>query len=140
MKLQASVLMASVALIGASVAVAAPPAGKGKPPATGAGCKPNIAVVITGVLAGDGVAAPSALSLNVTGANKFARAYKAATQPLAIQLVATTKIIRNGKHAATDLKSGDRVNIQARSCKIDLANNAIPSLTAVRVVAHPAKA
>ena len=40
-----------------------------------------------------------------------------------------------------DLKSGDRVLVQARVCKDDLKNDAKPStLTATKVVGHPAKA
>ena len=46
-----------VALLAASAAVAAPPPGKGKP-TTGPGCKPAVAVILTGTLAADGAAAP----------------------------------------------------------------------------------
>jgi hypothetical protein len=47
--------------------------------------------------------------------------------------------VTSGNHyAAVWTKSGDKLNIQARSCKADLANNAAPSLTATRVTAHPA--
>ena len=36
------------------------------------------------------------------------------------------------------LAAGDRVLVQARVCKADLAEGAVPALTAVRVVGHPA--
>src|SRR5947207_7222782 len=48
MKLKAVVLAGVLALLAASVAVAAPPAGKGKPAATGAGCKPMVSVLLKG--------------------------------------------------------------------------------------------
>ena len=67
MKLKAIVFATALGLLGASFALAAPPAGKGKPSATGLGCKPGIAVILKGTLAGDGGTVPFALSVNVTG-------------------------------------------------------------------------
>jgi hypothetical protein len=138
MKLRSLIAVTALAAVTASAALAAPPAGKGKPPTTGPGCKPAVAVVLKGTLAANGAAAPSALSVTVTGGNRFAAAYKKATQPVSISITSTTKINRQGDHNPADLKSGDRVNIQARSCKADLANNAMPALTATRVSAHAA--
>jgi len=135
MKLKTLIGAMAAALAVTSIAIAAPPSGK-KPPKTGAGCKPNVSVVLTGKLAADGAAAPSTLSVTVTGGNRFARAYKKATQPVSIAITTSTKVNRHGDHKAADLKSGDRVNIQARSCAADLANGATPALTATRVVAH----
>ena len=62
------------------------------------------------------------------------------TGPRTLTLTVTdeTKVRRNGK--TTGLVATDRVLVQARVCKADLANEATPTLTAVRVVAHPAKA
>jgi hypothetical protein len=138
MKLKAVVFGVAVALLGASVAVAAPPAGKGKPATTGVGCKPSISVILKGTLAADAGAAPTALSVNVASGNHFAAAYKHTS--ISIALASTTKVNRQGDKNAADLKSGDKVNIQARSCKADLANHATPPLTATRVTAHPASA
>src|SRR5215472_17426440 len=126
----------AAALSVTSIAIAAPPSGK-KPPKTGAGCKPNVSVILTGKLAADGAAAPSSLSVTVTGGNHWAKAYKAGTQPVSVAITTSTKVNRQGDHNAADLKSGDRVNIRARSCAADLANGATPALTATRVVAHP---
>jgi hypothetical protein len=137
MKSKVIILGAAVAMVGASVAFAAPPAGKGKPATTGTGCKPSISVILKGKLAGDGAAVPFSLPLTVTGGNKFARAYKSTTQPVSIQVSSTTKINRRGQTSSTDLKTGDVVNVRARVCKADLANNATPALSATRVVAHP---
>jgi hypothetical protein len=135
MKLKTLIGVAAAALVVTSIAIAAP-AGK-KPPKTGTGCKPMVSVVLTGKLAADGAAAPSSLSVTVTGGNRHARAYKKATQPVSVAITTSTKVNRAGDHKAADLKSGDRVNITARSCAADLANGATPALTATRVVAHP---
>ena len=140
MKVKALTLGTTLALLGASVAVAAPPAGKGKPPTTGAGCKPSVAVVLKGTLAGNGAVAPSSLSVTVSGGNHFATAFKKAAQPFSIQITTSTKVSRQGDRNPADLKSGDKVNIRAKACKADLANGATPSLTASRVDAHPASA
>jgi len=123
------------ASLSVSVAVAAPPPGKGKP-TTGAGCKPKVTVVLKGTLTG----AP--LSVDVTSANRWGRAYVAGTASTSIAVDAnTTKVRRQGKALITELVVGDRVLVQARACKADLlATGAPPVLTAVRVVAHPAAA
>jgi hypothetical protein len=124
------------ASIGVSAAVAAPPPGKGKPLPTGAGCKPQVTVVLKGTV--DSASAIS-LGVDVTRANRWGRAYVGAVQPVAVAL--TTKVRRNGnKTLAAELVKGDWVLVQARTCKADLAANATPPLTAVRVVAHPAAA
>ena len=117
-----------------STAVAAPPADKGKPPTTGTGCKPKIMVVLKGTLTG----AP--LSVDVTSANRWGRAYVAGTASTSVAVDGSTKVRRQGKKAITDLVVGDRVLVKARVCKADLAQGAMPELTASMVVAHPAKA
>jgi hypothetical protein len=124
------------ASIGVSAAVAAPPPGKGKPLPTGVGCKPQVTVVLKGTVDS---ASASSLGVDVTRANRWGRAYVGAVQPVAV--VPTTKVRRNGnKTLAAELVKGDWVLVQARTCKADLANDATPALTAVRVVAHPAAA
>ena len=124
----------TAALLSVSAAVAAPPPGKGKPPTTGAGCKPKVTVVLKGLLTG----AP--LSVDVTSANRWGRAYVAGTASTSIVVTADTKVRRQGKKLVTELVVGDRVLVQAKVCKADLAEGAMPALTAVRVVAHPARA
>ena len=136
MKVKGFIWWTVVAAVGASSAFASPPAGKGKPATTGAGCKPRISVILKGTLAGGGGTAPFALPVDVTGGNKFSVAFAKATQPVSIQVSADTKVRRQGDKNASDLKSGDVVNIRARVCKADLADGAAPALTAVRVVAH----
>jgi hypothetical protein len=62
------------------------------------------------------------------------------TASTSIDVDTNTKVRRQGKKAITDLVAGDRVLVQARVCKADLAQGATPKLTAAMVVAHPAKA
>ena len=119
-----------------SAAVAAPPPGKGKPPTTGATCKPKVTVVLKGELTSVSV---GSLGMDVSSANRWGRAY-ATAGTATVTLNTDTKVRRNGKKLATSLVPGDRVLVQARTCKADLADDATPALTAVRVVAHPAKA
>jgi hypothetical protein len=135
MKFRVLLVGIAAAMLSVSAAVAAPPDGKGKPPTTGEGCKPKVTVVLKGTLTG----AP--LSVDVTSANRWGRAYVPGTASTSIAVDPnTTKVRRQGKALITDLVVGDRVLVQARVCKADLADDVMPSLTAVRVVAHPAKA
>jgi hypothetical protein len=119
-----------------STAVAAPPAGKGKPATTGDACKPKVTVVLKGALT---AVSTGSLSMTVTGGNRWARAYVTAGSA-SVTLNESTKVRRHGKKSATDLAVGDRVLVQARACKADLEAVTPPALTAARVVAHPAKA
>lgn len=134
MKLRFLFVSLPVTMITVSAAVAAPPPGKGKPPTTGAACKPKVTVVLKGSLTG----AP--LSVDVTSANRWGRAYAAGTAPTSIAVDANTKVRRQSRKLLTDLVVGDRVLVQAKVCKADLAEGAMPALTAAKVVAHPGKA
>ena len=134
MKLKVFVVGFAAAMLSVSAAVAAPPADKGKPPTKGEGCKPKVTVVLKGTLTG----AP--LSVDVTSANRWGRTYVPGTASTSIAVNEDTKVRRQGKNLITDLVVGDRVLVQARVCKADLAEGNMPPLTAVRVVAHPAKA
>lgn len=136
MKLKLLLAGLLAASIGVSAAVAAPPPGKGKPLTAGEGCKPKVTVVLKGTL----TALPTtSLSVNVTGANRWGRAYVGATHVVTVDLL-KTKVRRQGKKTLGDLLSGDRVLVQAKACKAGLAAEETPPLTAVRVVAHPAAA
>jgi hypothetical protein len=133
------VLLAALAAVclAASAAVAAPPPGKGKP-TTGQGCKPNVTVILKGTLAATPGLSATALSVDVKSANRHGRAYVTATQPTAVLVDEDTKVRRRGKKSLGDLLMDDRVVVQAKVCKADLAQGATPALTAKRVVAHPA--
>ena len=134
----ASALLGVCAAVCVSVAVAAPTPGKGKPPTTGPNCRPRVALILKGTLARAPGASGTSLSLNVTHANHQAAAYAKASQPISILVDVKTVVRRQGKKTLADLVSGDRVLVQARACKADLANGATPSLTATRIIAHPA--
>ena len=124
-----------------STAVAAPPPGKGKPTTTGDNCKPKVTVVLKGTLTADpGDTTPATLSVNVTRTNRHGRAYSdEATQPTSVGVDDKTKVRRQGAKTLSALAAYDRVLVQARVCKAELAEGAKPALTALRVVAHPAK-
>ena len=130
---------AVVAAVAVTSATAAPPAGKGKP-ATGAGCRPRMAVVLKGTLAGTPGASATSISVNVTSGNRWGRAYVGASQPRSIGVDTSTMVRRQGAKTLGALVSGDRVLVQARVCKADLAHDATPALTASKVIAHPASA
>ena len=127
-----------VVCVAVSSAVAAPPPGKGKPPTTGQGCKPNVTVVLKGSLVATPGATATSLSVTVKSANRHGRAYVTATQPTTVLVDEDTKVRRRGEKTLADLLAGDRVLVQAKVCKADLAQAAPPALTATRVVAHPA--
>lgn len=153
---------ALAAMVCVSVALAAPPAGKGKPanpgsnsgtngsagkgkPAgkgkatTGVGCKPAVAVILKGTLA-TAPGAGTSFTMAATSGNKFGQPYVAGAQPVTVLITPATKIRREGLKLATDLVVGDRVLVQSRVCKADLANGAVPPLTALKVIAHPVAA
>lgn len=155
MRLRLIAIGLGVAALGVSSAIAAPPPGKGKPettgkpaavgkpatagkPATsGALCRPKVTVVLKGTLTSSGA---TSLGMNVEHGNRWARAYTTlGTATLVVD--DATKVRRNGKKLVSALAVGDRLLVQARACKADLtAQGTPPALTAVRVVAHPAKA
>jgi hypothetical protein len=147
------VLVVSLVALGlsASIAIAAPPPGKGKPASpgnsatagkllpTGPTCKPKVTVVLTGTV--DNALATS-LSVDVTSANRWGRAYVPGALLTPVTVTPETKVRRNGSTTPiTGLLHGDWVLVQARVCKADLlVVGQLPVLTAVRVVAHPASA
>jgi hypothetical protein len=140
MKIKLVLACLAVAGLAVSSAVAALPEGKGKP-RTGEGCKPKVAVVLKGTLVG---ATAASLNMNVTGANRWGRAWKTAGTA-GVTLDTKTKVRGGGMKSVADLlaklKAGDRVHVQARVCKDDLKDpTAKPTLTASKVIGHPAKA
>jgi hypothetical protein len=140
MKMKVVLAGLATASVVVSSALAAPPPGKGKPPASGTGCRPMITVVVKGTLASTPGASATSLSVNVTSGNHWGQAYVKGTQPLSISVNSATKVRRQGKKTLGDLLKDDRVLVQARACKADLANNATPPLIARMVVAHPPNA
>jgi hypothetical protein len=135
-----------------SSAVAAPPEGKGKPDdpgaagkahkpdASGPNCKPKITVVLRGTFTS---ATTTSLVMDVVGANRWGRTWKTAGTAT-VTLDDHTMVRGNGMKTVADLvarmKDGDRVLVQSRVCKGDLKEGtAPPTLTASKVIGHPAK-
>lgn len=137
MKLKVLVAGVLAAVLGASAAVAAPPPGKGKPLPTGPTCKPKVTVVLKGTLTG---VSGNTLNMTVTGGNRWARAWVTAGTASVMVDPSTTKVRRNGAKTPAELEPTDRLLVQARACMADLMAVTPPALTAVRIVAHPAKA
>jgi len=124
-----------------SSAIAAPPAGKGKPAVSGPGCKPQVMVVLRGTLANSPGATPTlpfSLQVNVSHANHLGQAYVKAGQPVTVTADSSSKIGRQSAKTLATLVSGDQVLVQARICKADLANGAAPPLTVKHLIAQPA--
>jgi hypothetical protein len=138
MKIQLVAAAVAAVVLCVSSAFAAPPPGKGKPPGTGTGCKPRVAVVLKGTLAATPGASATSLGVTVKSSNRHGRSYLAAAQPTSILVNAQTKVRRQGEKTLAALRALDRVLVQSKVCKADLANGATPALTAARVVAHPA--
>ena len=151
------VLLVGMVVVGvsASLALAAAPPGKGKPPSTpgkgaqasagkrkppttGVGCRPQVMVVLKGTLASAPGVSGTSLSLNVARTNAHGKAYR--TSAVTVAIDTKTMVRRNGAKDQASLLVGDRALVQARACKADLANSATPALTATRIIAHPAKA
>jgi hypothetical protein len=149
MKFRILVLALLTALVGSSVALAHDNPGQGKPskpakPTSGPNCKPQVKVVLKGTLADDPTAASTSFQLTVTKANHHGRAYVSAT-PMTLNVDAKTKVRRHAKGSKPtktldSLAMGDRVKVDAKACKADLANGATPALTARHVKAKPALA
>ena len=130
----------ALALVASLVAVSAATA-KGKPSKTGANCRPKVTVMLSGVLAPDvdPQDGDSSFVLTVKHANRHGRAYKQAGSAT-ILVDAKTRIRRSGDKTLGALAPNDRVHVTAKVCKADLADGAMPDLTARKVGAHPAKA
>jgi hypothetical protein len=147
MKLKALLFTAVAALLLVSVALAAPPPGKGKP--TGAGkpsttgttCQhPKVTVVLKGTFTS---LSGNVLTMAVTRGNHWASAWVTLKTATVTVDPSTTKVRidqRNGVKTLADLVSGDWLLVQARACKADLQSTTLPTLTAARIVAHQAKA
>ena len=140
MKLKLTTIAALTALLVATAVTVAPAFGKGNPPKTGAGCRPQITLILNGTVAG--APSGSTFQMAVTRANHHARGLVTATQ-LTIRTNSDTKIFREGTQTSlSTLQANDRVQVQFRFCKGDLSGlnatsfNANTSLNAKRVNAH----
>jgi hypothetical protein len=144
----------------ASFAVAkdGPGKGKGKKSSTTsstastdpATCHPKVSAILKGTFVSGG---GTSFTMDVTGSNFHAR--DLVGEPLTVMVDAKTKFRRNGHAELSDFKAGDRLNVQARTCKVKKQKNknsttattgstaapaATPAMIAKRLVGQPAKA
>jgi hypothetical protein len=150
----------------ASFAVAkdGPGKGKGKKSSTTssttdpATCHPKVSAILKGKFVSGG---GTSFTMDVTGSNFHAR--DLVGEPLTLMVDDKTKFRRKGHAELSDFKAGDRLNVQARTCKVKKQKNkngtttttttstqttttgstptpAAPAMLAKRVVGHPAKA
>jgi hypothetical protein len=133
-------LVASLVAVSAAVAKDHPTKG-GKPPRTGANCKPAVTIMLAGVLAADidPQDGDTSFVLTVKHSNRHGRAYKQAGSATVL-VDAKTRVRRQGAQNLGALAPNDRVHVTAKVCKAALADGTTPDLTARKVGAHPAKA
>jgi opacity protein-like surface antigen len=139
----------ALGLSAASFAVAQPPPGKGNgkdkngtststttpDPET---CHPKVSVILKGDFVSGG---GDSFTMDVKSSNFHGRQY--AGKPLTLKVDTKTSYKRNGPADLSDFKAGDRLNVQARACKLqkNAPSNAAPQdLLAKRVTGHPAQA
>jgi hypothetical protein len=145
-------------LLAASLAAAKPPPGKGKPEGKGKKtttsstdpetCKPKIAVILKGTFVSGG---GTSFRMDVKQTNFHGR--ELVGKPLTLMTDDQTKYRRNGHAELSDFEAGDRLNVQARTCKAKKPKNGTTTTTttqapaaqaapmlAKRVVGQPAKA
>jgi hypothetical protein len=144
----------------ASFAVAkdGPGKGKGKKSTTSstsstdpATCHPKVSAILKGTFVSGG---GTSFTMDVTRSNFHAK--ELVGEPLTIMVDTKTKFRRNGHAELSDFEAGDRLNVQARTCKVKKQKNqnstttttgstpapavTAPAMLAKRVDGHPAKA
>lgn len=130
------VLAIAASALAASAASAAPAKGKPSGPKPCHG-KAKVMVVLKGTLANDPIATDTSFQLTVQHANRWGRAYKAASQPLTVNVDANTKYEKADQASTLDaLAQNDQVVVKTKMSRCDLlASAASPStLTAKAVV------
>src|SRR5262245_33285867 len=138
MTIRALVTVAVAAVLAVPVALAAP--SKGKPPPAGAGCKPQVTVILKGKLTSDPAAGAMSFTMDVSGSNMQGKSLKGLGVTIAVD--AKTKIRRQGAKAVEALATGDRAVVQLRRCKADLPLTVatVDDVAASRVTAQAPKA
>jgi len=104
-----------------------------RPPKTGAGCKPAVALIVKGTTTGD--AGSSSLPLNVTGGNHFAKLLFAnnTSTALTVNTSTSTKLTTSSGDTTTlsAIGNGSKVLVQYRVCKADLKGATTSTLSSM---------
>lgn len=130
-------LMLAAAALAVPAATAAPT--KGKPPGGTKPChgKAKVMVVLKGTLANDPAAGDPSFTLTVLHTNRWGRGYKAATQPVTVDVDGSTRYVKGAPSSLDALALNDQVVVKGKLSRCDLrdadpAN--MPPLTAKMVV------
>ena len=131
----------TLVLVAAALAVPAATAAptKGKPPGGTKPChgKAKVMVVLKGTLANDPAAGDPSFTLTVLHTNRWGRGYKAATQPVTVNVDGSTRYVKGAPSSLDALAQNDQVVVKGKLSRCDLrdadpAN--MPPLTAKMVV------
>ena len=133
-------LMLVAAALAVPAATAAPT--KGKPPHPPHGTKPchgkaKVMVVLKGTLANDPAAGDPSFTLTVLHTNRWGRGYKAATQPVTVNVDGSTRYVKGGPSSLDALALNDAVVVKGKLSRCDLRDAdpaTMPALTAKMVV------
>ena len=131
-------LMLAAAALAVPAATAAP--STGKPPGHGPGSchgKAKVMVVLKGTLANDPAAGDPSFQLTVTSSNRWGRGYKAATQPVTVNVDGSTRYVKGAPASLDMLAQNDTVVVKGKLARCDLRDAApasMPALTAKMVV------
>jgi hypothetical protein len=129
-------------LMTASLAVAkAPPGkGKGKKKTTTSStatnletCHPKISVILKGKFVSGG---GDSFTMDVTRSNFHGK--QLVGEALSIKVDDKTRFVRQGPAELSDFKAGDRLNVQARACKVKKQKNKTGTTTTTTTAAAPA--
>jgi hypothetical protein len=131
------ILVLAAAALAVPAATAAPT--KGKPPGGTKPChgKAKVMVVLKGTLANDPAAGDPSFTLTVLHTNRWGRGYKAATQPVTVNVDGSTRYVKGAPSSLDALAQNDQVVVKGKLSRCDLrdadpAN--MPPLTAKMVV------
>jgi hypothetical protein len=129
-------LLLAASALAVPAATAAPTHGK---PTGSCHGKAKVMVVLKGTLANDPVGTDTSFMLTVLHTNRWGRGYKAATQPVTVNVSSTTRYVKDDADSTLDaLALNDQVVVKSKASRCDLrgatAAVSLPALTAKMVV------
>ena len=133
--------LVSLTLAAAALAVPAATAAptKGKPPGGPKPChgKAKVMVVLKGTLANDPATGNTSFMLTVLQTNRWGRGYKAASQPITVNVDGSTRYVKGAPSSLDALALNDAVVVKGKLSRCDLRDAnpaAMPTLMAKMVV------